>query len=70
MEFDNFGKEFVIEADGRGFAGGSFVRDARVSTSLKMLLDEGLARQLLITNDICLKGMLCRYGGSWLQLHP
>jgi len=63
VEFDNFGKEFVIEPDGRGFAGGSFDRDTQRIAAIKVLTDEGFAKQLLLTNDICLKGMLHRFGG-------
>jgi phosphotriesterase-related protein len=64
VEFDNFGKQFVIEPNEQGFAGGSFARDSQRIAALKTLLDEGFAKQLLITGDICLKCMLRRYGGQ------
>ena len=64
VEFDNFGKEFVIEPNEQGFAGGSFDSDGQRIAALKVLIDEGFAKQLLITGDICLKCMLRRYGGQ------
>jgi phosphotriesterase-related protein len=63
LEFDNFGKEFVIEPSERGFAGGIFARDLERVQIIRRLIDEGHLSQILITNDICLKTMLCRYGG-------
>lgn len=63
IEFDNFGKEFQIDPHEGGFAGGTFARDLDRVRLLKCLVDEGFARQLLVTNDICLKSMLCHYGG-------
>jgi len=63
VEFDNFGKEFVIEPSERGFAGGIFIRDLDRVRLIRQLIDDGRLEQLLITNDICLKTMLCRYGG-------
>ena len=68
VEFDNFGKEFVIEPSDRGFAGGIFVRDLDRIRLIKDLVDSGRERQILITNDICLKTMLCNYGG-WGYAH-
>ncbi|MDD5706416.1 MAG: phosphotriesterase-related protein [Kiritimatiellae bacterium] len=64
VEFDNFGKEFYIDsADRIGFSDGAFASDLERVRALKILAEEGHARQLLVTNDICLKQMLCRYGG-------
>jgi phosphotriesterase-related protein len=63
VEFDNFGKEFYIDAADRGFAGGIFARDIERVQVLRQLVDEGFEKQLLITNDICLKSMLHHYGG-------
>ncbi|MHB9130866.1 MAG: phosphotriesterase family protein [Armatimonadota bacterium] len=63
VEFDNFGKEFPVE-DSAGFAGGSFATDAARVALLASLIHAGYAGQLLLTNDICLKSMLHRYGGQ------
>jgi phosphotriesterase-related protein len=63
VEFDNFGKEFQIRPEERGFAGGAFARDADRVRLLKQLVDAGYARQLLITNDICFKCLLRHFGG-------
>jgi phosphotriesterase-related protein len=63
IEFDNFGKEFYIDPADRGFAGGIFARDIDRVTSLKVLIESGYEKQLLITNDLCLKCMLRHYGG-------
>jgi phosphotriesterase-related protein len=63
VEFDNFGKEFYIDVVDRGFAGGVFARDIERIQVIKTLVEEGYERQILITNDICLKSMLHHYGG-------
>ena len=63
VEFDNFGKEFYIDPADRGFAGGAFVRDVDRVRMIKEILDWGYEKQLLVTNDICLKCMLHHYGG-------
>ena len=63
VEFDNFGKEYFIERRFRGFAGGVFARDIERVVVLKQLVEEGYLRQLLITNDVCLKTLLHKYGG-------
>ena len=68
VEFDNFGKEFVIDPAERGFAGGIFIRDLDRIQIIKELIESGFHRQILITNDICLKTMLCSYGG-WGYAH-
>jgi phosphotriesterase-related protein len=68
VEFDNFGKEFVIDPSDRGFAGGIFIRDLERIQIIKKLVDDGYERQILVTNDICLKSMLCCYGG-WGYSH-
>jgi phosphotriesterase-related protein len=57
VEFDNFGKEF--QADGSH----TFAKDSERVDAVKILIDEGFEKQLLLTNDICLKIMLHRYGG-------
>ncbi len=63
VEFDNFGKEFTLDRDDRGFAGGMFARDIDRVRAIKEILDRGYEEQLLVTNDICLKCMLHQYGG-------
>ncbi|HEY3397523.1 MAG TPA: phosphotriesterase-related protein [Armatimonadota bacterium] len=63
IEFDDFGKEFPVEEDDHGFAGGPFASDAQRVQVLAQLVAEGYERQLLMTNDLCFKQMLHRYGG-------
>ena len=46
-----------------GFAGGEFARDIERVRAIKALVDQGYERQILVTNDICLKAMLRAYGG-------
>ncbi len=57
VEFDNFGKEFYVDRLR------TFSRDIERVRTIKTLLNEGYEKQILITNDICLKSMLHRYGG-------
>lgn len=64
LEFDNFGKEFSPEAEAANFAGGAFATDAERVEMARAVFDWGCGEQLLITNDICLKCMLRRYGGQ------
>lgn len=64
IEFDNFGKEYYINKAERGFAGGVFARDIDRVRVIRDLLDHGYEKQLLITNDICLKSMLRSFGGN------
>lgn len=47
----------------RGFAGGIFARDIDRVRVIKNILDWGYKKQILVTNDICLKSMLQHYGG-------
>ncbi len=63
IEFDNFGKEFYMSPEDRGFAGGVFATDIERIRTIKLLIDEGFEKQILISNDLCLKMMLHRYGG-------
>jgi len=63
VQFDNFGKEFYINKADRGYAGGNFATDLERVRVIKELLDWGYADRILVTNDICLKQMLHRYGG-------
>ena len=58
IEFDNFGKEFYVSEKRR------FAYDLERIKVLKELIDEGYKKQILISNDICLKTMWKRYGGT------
>lgn len=63
VEFDDFGKEFYCDPRRSNFLLGSFASDVERVKFLKMLCDKGYSKQILLSNDICLKGMLHRYGG-------
>jgi phosphotriesterase-related protein len=63
LQFDNFGKEFAIPPEDRAYAGGGFAADRERVRAIASLVEQGFARRLLVTNDLCLKGMLRRYGG-------
>lgn len=58
VEFDNFGKEFYLSRDLR------FAYDLERIKLLKELIEEGYRSQLLVCNDICLKTMWKKYGGT------
>ncbi len=62
VELDNFGKEFT-PAPG-GFAGGRFIPDTERVELAAWIIREGYEKQLLLTNDICLKCLLTAYGGA------
>lgn len=57
VEFDNFGKEFFVSLERR------FAYDLERIKLLKELIDDGYQKQILVSNDICLKSMLRKYGG-------
>ena len=61
VELDNFGKEFT-PAPG-GFAAGRFIPDADRVELAAWIIRSGYERQLLLTNDICLKCLLRKHGG-------
>ncbi len=63
MEFDDFGKEYYVDRQDRNLLNGSFAYDTQRVKLIKKLIDRGYAKQILITNDICLKSMLHTYGG-------
>ncbi len=63
LEFDNLSKEFFFEPQEGSFAGGPFETDVARVHKLKELIAEGYIDQLLLANDLCLKGSLHRYGG-------
>lgn len=58
VEFDNFGKEFYVSEKRR------FAYDLERIKVLYDLIKQGYEKQILISNDICLKTMWCRYGGN------
>jgi phosphotriesterase-related protein len=63
VEFDNFGKEYYIDRRDRGFAGGVFARDIERVRAVRALVDAGCLDRDLVSNDVCLKTLLHRYGG-------
>lgn len=58
VEFDNFGKEFYVSEKRR------FAYDLERIKLLKILIDQGYKDRILICNDICLKTMWKRHGGT------
>ncbi len=63
VEFDDFGKEFYVDRRNRNLLDDSFASDPERVRFIKSLVDEGYTKQILISNDICLKSMLHNYGG-------
>lgn len=63
VEFDDFGKDYYCDQRRTNFLKGSFASDIERVKFLKMLCEKGYAKQVLLSNDICLKCMLHRYGG-------
>lgn len=63
IEFDNFGKEFYSDKRHRSVLRGVFARDLERVGTIRELADQGYIRQILASNDICLKMGLHRYGG-------
>ena len=59
----NLSKEFFFEPQEGAFAGGPFATDVERVHKLKELIAEGYRDQLLLANDLCLKGSLHKYGG-------
>ena len=64
LEFDNLSKEFSFEACDGAFAGGPFETDVARIHKIKELISEGYINQILLANDVCLKGSLHHYGGT------
>lgn len=62
-EFDNFGHEFYVNREDRKFLPGPFATDIERVRTLKKLIDKGFLRRIVISNDICHKSMLKKYGG-------
>lgn len=63
IEFDNFGKEFYADRRHRSVLRGLFARDIDRVRAIKALIDDGYGSRLLVSNDVCLKTCLHRYGG-------
>lgn len=63
IEFDNFGKEYYVNADVRRPGYGIFVKDTDRVALIARLVREGYGEQLLLTCDLCLKSLLHAYGG-------
>ena len=63
VEFDNFGKEYYVDAEARRDGYGCFVTDVQRVAFLKSLLDKGYLSQILLSCDVCLKTLLRTYGG-------
>ncbi|MFD2328210.1 phosphotriesterase [Cohnella sp. GCM10020058] len=63
VEFDNFGKEFYADKRDRSVLRGRFARDIERVEAIRTLIEWGYLKQILVSNDICLKNGLHRYGG-------
>ena len=63
VEFDDFGKEFYCDQRRSNYLLGSFASDVERVKFIKKLCDKGYAKQILASNDICMKSMLHTYGG-------
>ncbi len=63
IEFDNFGKEYYVPESSRRLGYGPFVNDTDRVKLVRELIDGGYLNQLLISCDVCLKSLLCSYGG-------
>lgn len=64
VEFDNFGKEFYISPRPNGLLKGRFAYDLEKAKMVAKLVKAGYVRQILLTNDICLKTMFTTWGGN------
>ncbi len=58
VEIDSFGNEYYLNA-----AAGIAVRDPDLLKMVKVLMERGYLKQILISNDIALKMLLKKYGG-------
>ena len=63
VEFDNFGKEYYVDAEARRDGYGCFVSDVQRVEFVKKLIDKGYVKQILLSCDVCLKTLLRTYGG-------
>ena len=64
VEFDNFGKEFYISPRPNGLLKGRFAYDLERAQMVAKLVKAGYEKQILLTNDICLKTMFTTWGGN------
>lgn len=63
VEFDNFGKEWFVNEEVRSDGYGNFIRDTERVEIIRSLIEKGYGKQILLSNDICLKSLLHAYGG-------
>ncbi len=63
VEFDDFGKEFYVDRKNRNLLLGSFASDVQRVKFITKLIERGFVKQILVSNDICLKSMMHTYGG-------
>ena len=63
VEFDNFGKEYYVDRKVRNDGYGNFIRDTERVEIIRGLIEKGYGRQILLSNDVCLKNLLHTYGG-------
>ncbi len=64
VEFDNFGKEYYVAESARRLGYGPFVNDTDRVKFVKTLIDAGYLDQIFLSCDVCLKSLLCSYGGQ------
>ena len=62
IEFDNFGKEFYADRRHKSVLKGLFARDIERVRTIKAIIDDGYLKQILVSNDVCLKIGLHHYG--------
>lgn len=63
VEFDNFGKEYFVNQEVRNDGYGNFIRDTERVQIIRSLVEKGYGKQILLSNDVCLKTLLHTYGG-------
>ncbi|MCL2163085.1 MAG: hypothetical protein FWH55_01555 [Oscillospiraceae bacterium] len=64
VEFDNFGHESYVRRDDRErFHSCRHGYDFQRVETIKSLIDDGYINQIMFTSDVCLKTLLCKYGG-------
>lgn len=63
VEFDDFGKEFYVDRKNRNLLLDSFATDVERIRFMKKLIERGYTKQILVSNDICLKSMMHTFGG-------
>lgn len=62
--FDSFGSQhYIVPEDRSEWRGAVWSTDRERVKALKVLIDEGYERQILISSDVCRKTMLHHYGG-------